>query len=355
MAPVEVAPVLVETIELRRTFTGTLESPARFVVASKVGGRIERLAVDLADLVTNGQVVAELDDEEYEQETLQAAAELEVVKANLVEARSNLVIATREMARVNSLQERGIATAAQVDVAKAQLLTREAAVEVARAQVTRAEASLAEAKIRLGYTGVTANWTGDGDRFVAERFINEGGMVVANAPLLTIVGLDPIIAVVFVTEKDYGLLRVGQPVTIATDAFPGLSFPGQVARVAPVFNQASRQARVELELPNTDQRLKPGMFVYAEVLLDQVPNATTVPFSALATRGGQTGLFVVNDDQTVTWRTVETGIRQGERLQVTGPGVQGRVVTMGQQLIDDGSQVTIPDHSPRLEQPRSTE
>lgn len=354
VVPVEVASIRREAIELRRTFTGTLEAPARFVVSSKVGGRIERLSVDLADSVENGQVVVELDDQEYQQAVVQASADLAVARANLVEARSNLVIAERELNRVASLQTRGIASDAQADVAKAQHLTRQAAVEVAVAQVTRAEAALAGAKIRLGYTSVTANWTGTGHRYVSERFVNEGGTVVANTPLLSIVELDPIIAVVFVAERDYGLLRVGQSAGISTDAFPGETFAGSVARVSPVFNESSRQARVELAISNGDQKLKPGMFVHAEVLLERAPEATIVPFSALVTRGGQTGVFVVNGaGDSVSWQTVVPGIRQDDRVQVTEPELAGRVVTMGQQLIDDGSPVTIAE--PDLEKGRSTE
>jgi len=357
-AAVEVGPIRRETIELRRVFTGTLESPAQFVVAPKVGGRVAHLAVDLGDRVQNGQILAELDDEEFEQAVVQAEAELEVARANLVEAKSNLEIAEREMSRTNSLQSRGIATDSQVDVAKAQLLTREAAVEVAKAQVTRAEAALAGARIRLGYSTVAANWVGNGRRFVARRFINEGETIAANTPLLSIVELDPIIAVVYITEKDYGLLQVGQPATITTDAFPGATFRGEVARVAPAFNQSSRQARIELMIANPDQQLKPGMVVQAEVLLDQSNNAATVPLAALVERGGQTGVFVVNQaGDRVAFQPVTPGIRQGERVEAVGADITGFVVTVGQQLIDDGSPVTIPrlENTPEREQERRSE
>jgi len=345
VAPVEVAEVKVETIELKRTLTGTLESPVRFVVSPKVGGLVEKLVVDLADPVVNGQIVAELDNEEFLQEVAQANASLEVAKANLVEARNNLVIAKREMERITALQGSGVTSESQLDVTKAELLTREAGVEVAQAQVIRAEASLAAAKVRLGYTKVKANWDGDGQRYVAERFVNQGDTIGANTPLMAIVELDPIRAVVFVAERDYGLLQVGQPAIITTDAFPDKTFRGTVARVAPVFNEASRQARVEMQLSNPGQVLKPGMFVHAEVLLKQVTNATVVPLSALVTRAGQTGVFVVNDaGDSVRWQRVKVGIRQEDRVQVEGPGVEGRVVTLGQHLIGDGSAVTIPQH-----------
>src|SRR5690606_20176279 len=92
-APVAVAPVEKGPIALRRTYSGTLESPAQFVVAPKVGGRVERLFVDLGDAVERGRVVAELDDAEFVHLVREAKAELAVARANQAEAKSALEIA----------------------------------------------------------------------------------------------------------------------------------------------------------------------------------------------------------------------------------------------------------------------
>ena len=120
--PVETAPVERGPIEMRRTFSGTLEARAEFVVAPKMSGRVEHIDVDLADMVTRGQVVAELDDEEYVQAVAESRAELEVEKANLAEARASLEIAKREFARVDALRGREIASESQIDEARANLL-----------------------------------------------------------------------------------------------------------------------------------------------------------------------------------------------------------------------------------------
>jgi multidrug efflux pump subunit AcrA (membrane-fusion protein) len=159
-APVEVSVVEHGAIELRRTFSGTLDAPAEFVVSPKVGGRIERLMVDLADVVTRGQIVAELDNEEYAQAVAQVEAELAVAQAELVEAKSSLEIAKRELERMTALRDRGIASESQFDAATVEHLARKADAEVARAVLTRAKAALETAHIRLGYTKVPASWTG---------------------------------------------------------------------------------------------------------------------------------------------------------------------------------------------------
>jgi len=350
-APVEVAAIERGTIELRRTYSGTLEAIAEFVVAPKVGGRIEELEVDLADRVKKNQVVAQLDDDEYVQALAQAEAELAVANANIIEAESALQVADRELKRVQQLHNDGVASEAAVDAAKVTQFARTAGVDVAWAQAMRALAALETARIRKAYTQVKATWNEDDEyRYVAERFVDEGDTVTANAPLMSIVRLNPIKGVVFATEKDYAKLKSGQPVTLTTDAFPRRTFRGTITRIAPVFRQTSRQARVELSIDNAELQLKPGMFVRAEILLDTERDATIVPLDALVTRENTTGVFVVNDEKmTVRWTPVQVGTRQGDRVRITGEGLDGRVVTLGQQLLGDGSAITIPEPDPQPE------
>ena len=343
--PVEIGTIEREPIELRRTFTGTLEASAAFVVAPKVGGRIEELTPDLGDNVAWNQVVARLDNAEFRQAVAQAEADVEVAKANLKEAESLLEIARREVQRVESLSKRGVSSESERDAAMAELLAREAHLQVSQAQLVRAEAELEAARVRLGYTEVTAGWSGTSgeQRIVAERFVDEGETVSANAPLLEIVDLNPVTAVFYVTERDYALLKQGQKVVLRTDAYPGETFSGSLNRIAPVFRENTRQARVELIVDNSDLRLKPGMFVRATIVLDRVEEAVTIPAQALTRRDGVDGVFLVDQEKsTVGWQPVTPGIRQEERLEILDSGLSGQVVTLGQQLLDDGSPVILP-------------
>jgi len=174
--------------------------------------------------------------------------------------------------------------------------------------------------------------------------VDEGQTVAANAPLLLIVEIHPILGVVYVTEQDYARLKPGQFVSLETDAFPAEQFPGRIERIAPVFRKSTRQARIEMTIDNPRHRLKPGMFIKATVMLEQVPEATIVPEQALTIRDGRSGVFIVSEDgRSVTWREVKVGIREGNRVQVEGEGLSGRVVILGQQLVKNGSAITIPD------------
>lgn len=342
--PVAVAPIQHGPIAMRRTFSGELEATSEFVAAPKVSGRVERMLVNIADGVERGQVVAELDNDEYVQAVAQAQADLEVARANQSEAESAYEIAKREFKRTESLLKRGIASDSQYDAARQEQLAKQAQLKVAQAQVAKAESSLETANIRLGYTKVTAGWTGGDDpRIVAERYVDEGQMVAANAPLFLIVELNPIVGIIYVTEKDYAYMSPGQEVTLATDAFPGELFSGRIERIAPVFRVSSRQARVEMRIENAMHRLKPGMFISASVELGRVTEATIVPEQALTLRNDRSGVFIVAvDGASVIWREVKVGIREDGRVQVEGEELTGRVVTLGQQMVSDGTRISIP-------------
>jgi multidrug efflux pump subunit AcrA (membrane-fusion protein) len=96
-------------------------------------------------------------------------------------------------------------------------------------------------------------------------------------------------------------------------------------------------------IDNPQHQLKPGMFIRATVVMARVPEATIIAEQALTKRNDRSGVFIVSEDgRSVAWREVKVGIREGDRVQVEGEGLSGRVVTLGQQLINDGSPITIP-------------
>lgn len=347
---VATAPIERGAIEELRTFSGTLVADAQFVVAPKVGGRLAAVLVDVGDAVAPGAVVAELDDDEFVQAVAEAEAALAVARAAVTLARSRSDIAQNEYERVVELRDRGIVSGAGLDTAEAEQRARSAEVQVAEAEVQRAEASLRAQQVRLGYTRIAASWSGDDTpRVVAARHVDAGANVAINAPIVTVVDSAVLRAVLFATERDYARLAIGQPAAVTTDAWPGETFRGRVERLAPVFETASRQARVEVRIDNTDRRLKPGMFVRVGIVLATADDATIVPADALVRREAGLGVFEVaadpaGDGHRVRFVPVREGIRDGDRVQVLGAGLAGRVVTLGQQLIDDGAAVRVADH-----------
>jgi len=341
---VEVEPVQKITIREVGQFTGTLIARSQFILAPKVPGRLEKLYVDIGDSVQRDQLIAVLDSQEYAQQVEQARAELEVAKANVAECSSALDVARREFERAVALREKKIASESELDEAEAHYKACEAKHKVSLAQVAQKEAGLKAAQVRLSYTQIRASWE-DGNelRVVGERFVDEGTMLRANDHIVSVLDVSSLTAVIHVIEEDYPKVRIGQAVVSTTDAYPGREFPGTVVRVAPLLKETSRQARVEVEMPNPELLLKPGMFVTARIELDRHDGATVVPFSALARRNGQQGVFLLEDEEMkARFVPVETGIVTSELAQITQPALEGYVVTLGHHLLEDGSPVILP-------------
>jgi len=341
---VEAADVETGPVADVREFTGTLEAGDAFTVAPKIAGRVEAIHVDIGDRVERARIVVEMDDDEATQAVAEAEAELAVARAELQQAEADARLAERELERTRSLAERQLASQSELDTARARAEAQRAAVAVATARVTQREAALERARVQLGYTEVRADWRGgDSVRVVGERMVSAGDTVAANTPLLSILGIDPITAVGTAAERDYAELREGQRATVRADALPGREFGGRITRIAPRFAEDSRQARFEVTLPNSDRALKPGMFVSIRVTVATAEGATLVPAEAIVRRSEGPGVYRLSDEEPprVEFLPVTIGLEGEHRVQILQPALSGRVITLGQQMLEDGAPVIV--------------
>ncbi len=345
---VEITPVEKAAIRDIGLFTGTLLPKSKFIVAPKIAGRLEKLFVNIGDQVKSGELIASVDDDEYFQQVEQARAELEVATATMEESLSTLDVAKREFERVETLREKKIASESELDAAQAQYNAQTAKYRVAQAQVTQKEAALNAAKVRLSYTQILAIWEEENKpRIVGERFVDEGEMLKANSPIVSILEIHSLTAVIHVIERDYSEVLIEQEAVVTTDAFPDKTFPGKVVRVAPLLKETSRQARVEIEVSNSDGLLKPGMFIRAQIEFARHDDATVVPLVALIKRNAQQGVFLVDrQKRKARFVPVTLGIINKGLAEVLTPPLSGAVVTLGQHLLEDGSTITLPQKQP---------
>ncbi len=207
------------------------------------------------------------------------------------------------------------------------------------------EATLKAADVRLSYTKVQAFWEdGDEPRVVGERFVDEGALLQVNEPIVSILENNTLIALVYVIERDYQKIKVAQQSVVTTDAYPDKTFTGSVVRIAPMLKESSRQARVEIEVPNPEQLLKPGMFVRAKIEFARHDNAMLIPFTALVRREDKEGIFIADlNNLKARFVPVTTGIINGELVEVIEPKISGLVVTLGNHLLEDGSDIILPE------------
>ncbi|MEW5902487.1 MAG: efflux RND transporter periplasmic adaptor subunit, partial [Acidobacteriota bacterium] len=221
--------------------------------------------------------------------------------------------------------------------------------KVAIAQLANREAALETARVRLSYTRIKASWEKGSDiRYVGERFVDEGAMLSPNTSILSIIELQPITAVIYVTDKDYFRLKTEQKAAVTSSAFAGESFGGRVTRIAPLLKETSRQARVEIEIQNPQGLLKPGMFINTQIEFARREEATVVPASALVNRDGRQGLFLAEiENKKARFQPVRVGIIESERAEILEPiSLTGYVVTLGHHLLEDGTTIILPQQAP---------
>lgn len=342
---VEVDSVRYGSIIQMRSLTGTVIPQSRYVISPKVAGRLMEIRKRIGDVVAAGEVVARLDNDEYFQAVKEAEANLNVAKANLLEAESALEMAQQELNREKSLQEKGIASFSELDAAQTQFNAREAGLKLAQAQMISRQSSLDLARIRLDYTNLKASSTG----FIGERFVDEGALLSANSPVLSVVTFDKVFIRTSIVERDYSLIKIGMLADIEVDAFPDQHFSGVVARIAPVIEQKSRNAELEIEVPNDSLLLKPGMFARINLILQQKGNAQLISSQALIQKDGKSGVFVVDSDESIArYNRVTIGILNSGNTEIIDPQLSGLVITLGQHLLKDGSSVILPE---RIELP----
>ena len=341
---VEVEPVRYEPIQETRQLTGTIHPLYQYIVAPKVSGRVIKINKRIGDWVKRGEFIAKIDDGEYQQMVLESEANLRISYANRAETESEFELAKQELERVRSLEEKRIASLAQLETAQTKFDALKSRMELAKAQVEQRQAALNSAKIRLSYTTLVATEPG----FVGERYVDEGSMLAPNSPVVSVIGIDTVIVRTTVIERVYGLVEVDQTAELEVDAFPGRVFNGKVSRVAPMLDEASRVAKMEVEVANDSLFLKPGMFCKVTLVLANNDYAQVVPTSAVVTRNGASGVFIIKPGETTAhYVPVEVGISTPDKTEILVPKLDGLVVSLGQHLLEDGSTVILPAETRR--------
>jgi RND family efflux transporter MFP subunit len=339
-------PMTVDTAQAARhevvdfiTVVGNLIAETTVDIVPRVAGRLDTVSVKLGDRVVKGQQVAKIEDRELREQIRQAEAAYEVTRSTVTLRENDRIVQENAYNRVKALHASGLTPKQNLEDAEARYSSAQSQVAVAKAQLQSTQARLDELKITLGNTTVISPLDG----FVSRRNLDPGGFAGANTAILTLVDLDTVRLVANLVEKGFNKVTAGVTADIEVDAFQGEQFKGHVSRVAPVFDPATRTAVMEIEVPNPGYRLKPGMFARVRLTVERRAGALTVPRNAVVDTEGKRGVFMV-DAQTARFREVQTGLTDGERVEiVAGLNDGDRVITVGALALRDGDRVTLID------------
>ncbi len=346
---VELATVSRASLNERIVVVGNLIGAATVEVAPKIGGRLQSVAVRIGDRVSHGQMIAKVEDQEIREQVKQVQASHDVSSASVRQREADLKLAEISLERSRSLFARQLLSKQALDEVEAGHQAAVAQLDLVRAQFEQAKARLEELQINLANTVIASPVDG----FVGKRNLDPGAYVSPNTPVASVVDIHLVRLVANLVEKDLRRVSVDMPTEVEVDAYPGETFEGRLARVAPVLDPATRTAEMEVEVPNGDFRLKPGMYARVRITVDHREAALVVPRNAVVALEGRRGVFVAQEAGTpgerregafdlpsgngpasaaltAQFRPVETGLEEQEWVEIVTGIVEGeRVVTTG--------------------------
>jgi len=330
-----------ETLPQRVEAVGSLLAIDESTISSQVEGPVTQIAVDVGDVVKEGQVMVSIDPIElqYAVETQRAAvrqvrAQLGIgpddpppsdpSKLALVQrAAADLFDAKQKFDRAQALFEAQLISPEDRDSASARYDNARASHDLAIQQVDQlvgqlqsseamrrlAEKKVADASIRAPFNGA-----------VKERKVNRGEYLKVQSPVMVLVRMDQLRARLEVPEKWAGAVHTGATVDIHVGAYPNEAFQGKLTRINPAVNPESRTLEVEAMIPNPESKLKPGFFVQGSLPSDVEEKIVTIPQDAIKYVFGTYSVFVVNGGR-LSERTIKPGVQnqtpEGVRVEVT--------------------------------------
>lgn len=243
------------------------------------------------------------------------------------------------------------ATVAQLSLDRAkQLASRQfgpqATVDSAQAAYDQAQAGIAKTEALISQKLVRAPFSGD----LGVRKVEVGQYLTAGTAIVSLTDLSQLWANFTVTEKDSASLKVGQPVRLKVDAYPGRTFDGKITTIEPQIATDTRNIRVQATVANPEKILKPGMFVTTTVVLPDKPAVITVPETAVDYTLYGDSVFVITEKKEEDGKTslsavrtfVQTGSRVAGRVEIIkGVKPGDKVVAVGQLKLQSGAAVSI--------------
>jgi len=330
---------------------GNIQAVTEAPILARASGYIKRRYADIGDRVKEGQVLAEIDAPELNQQILQAKATVdqanstvEQAQAALQQGHSNENLARVTAQRWENLSKKGVVSRQENDTYQAQWAAQQAnvnalekAVAAARNSAAAVEANVARLNDLLAYQTVRAPFAG----VITLRNVDAGVLVnEGNTLLYRIAQTDRLRTYLNVPQADAGSVRVGQQAVLVVPDLPGHGFPGLVTRTANALDPATRTLLVEVQVPNPGALLMPGMYAQVDLSIPRKDPPLLIPGDTLVVRSDGPQVAVVAPDGRVHFARIQLGRDFGDRLEVLSGLEEGQQVVINpSDAIREGAQV----------------
>lgn len=307
--PVQVSNVSRGDISAYYANTATLDAEQEATVVSKVRGLINEIYVEEGDEVKAGQVIAKIEDEQYEIEAARAKATLDRLQ--------------NEFQRNKELFDKNLIAAETFQNSQYEYESQKAAYDLAM--------------LNLEYTSIKSPISG----VVSERFVKRGNMIGTDQQVFRVTDFSPLQAILYVPEHEMAKIRKDQRAELRVDALPNQTFVGHVERISPVVDAETGTFKVTVFMDETKDMLRPGMFGRVKIVYDTRENTRMIPKSAVMSEDLAQSVYVVRDSLAFK-KQIQTGYTNGLNVEVIDGLEDGEiVVTIGQGSLQDSSKVNI--------------
>ena len=325
-----------QVVKRRIQAVGSLYPIDQSTISSEVEARVDRVFVDVGDLVRQGQVLVELSPTELQYEVDRQRAAVAEVRARLgigpedplprrpdevafvQRAAADLFDAEQKYKRADRLFRDRLISQEQLDEAATRYKSSRAALDLAVQEVSQLKAQLQSNEVarRLAEKKLTdATIRAPFPGFIQARRVSPGEYLRLQSPVMVIVRTDTLRARLSVPERWAGAIKPGATVELRVEAYPGETFRGRLERINPSVSSETRTFEIEALVPNSDGRLKPGFFVEGSLPSEVQERALTVPPETLNYRYGVYKVFLVNGDK-VEEREIKPGQQQESRVEI---------------------------------------
>jgi RND family efflux transporter MFP subunit len=306
---------------------GNIQAVTEVPILARAGGYIKTRNVDIGDRVTAGQLVAEIEAPDFDQQVKQARAAREQSMASLEQANANLVQgrSTEKMSRVTAerwatLSQQGVVSRQENDTYQSQYETQRAnvqalekAVNVARSNIAVTDANLGRLTEMQGFFKVRAPFAG----VITLRNVDTGGLVTEGTTLLfRIAQTDRLRAYVNVPQSEARSVHVGQVAKLSIADLPSRIFTGSVTRTSNSLDPSTRTLLTEVQVANPDGALIPGMYADVDLTTPRNDPPALIPGDTLVVRSDGPQVAIVLPDNTVHYQKIQLGRDYGDRIEV---------------------------------------
>jgi RND family efflux transporter MFP subunit len=344
-----VAAARVQRADLTRALAVTAEfKPYQEVdVHAKVAGYVKRIYVDVGARVKEGQLIAVLEIPELGDEVQNAQAsvsksqeEIRRCEAELQRSQSAHEVAHLAYSRLSDVSKSrpGLVAQQEIDdalgrdrVSEAQVATAKAALSSAQQQLLASQADLERVRALFAYAQIKAPFTG----VVTKRYADTGSMVqtgisseTQTMPLVTLAQENLLRLVIPVPESAVSRIRLGSPVEVSVSAL-GRKFEGKVSRFADQVDLATRTMHTEVDVPNPNGELLPGMYASASLILSDAKNTLAVPVQAITRSESGAVVMLINKQNKLEERSVRMGLETPDQVEILSGLQEGDLVVVG--------------------------